>query len=205
VERFRRLGVQQIVAGGRWDEPSGSQLLTAVEEATSQRLLILPNSRTLIPVAEHVNALTTKTVGVLPTRSMLQGLAAMVAYRPEATNLESLMDDMAAAAGAIEFGDITQAARDATVDGWRVRRGDWLGTADGAVVVADPDRFNALRGLVAALLPADPQTVSIYLGDGSSRSDVKGLEAWLAETHPAVTVESADGGQRHAPYMVAVE
>jgi dihydroxyacetone kinase-like predicted kinase len=205
VERFRRLGVQQVVTPGRWGEPSGSQLLAAVEEAASERLLILPNSRTVIPVAEHVNAMTTKTVEVLPTRSILQGLAAMVAYRPEVGNLESLLDDMAAAAGAIEVGEVTQAVRDAAVDGWRVRRGDWLGTADGAVVVADPDRFNALRGLVAALLPADPQAVSLYLGDGASPSDVKGLEAWLSETHPNMVVEAAEGGQWHAPYLVAVE
>lgn len=205
VERFRRLGVQQIVAGGRSVEPTGSQLLAAVEEAASDRLLILPNSRTLIPVAEHVNALTTKTVEVVPTRSMLQGLAAMVAYRPNAPSLDSLVDDMAAAAGAIDFGEITQASRDATVDGWRVRRGDWLGTADGSVVVVDPDRFTALRGLVAALLPADPQTITLHLGEGASPADVKGLEAWLAETHPQVTVESSEGGQAHAPYLLAVE
>lgn len=205
VERFRRLGVQQVVAGGRSVEPSGSQLLSAVEEAASQRLVILPNSRTLIPVAENVNALTTKTVAVLPTRSMLQGLAAMVAYHPRAADLEGLLDDMAAAAGAIEFGEVTRAPRDAAVDGWRVRRGDWLGIADGAVVVADADRFNALRGLVAALLPADPQIVRLYLGAAAAPADTKGLEAWLGETHPEVAVETAEGGQSHAPYLVAVE
>lgn len=205
VERFRRMGVQQVVAGGRSAEPSSSDLLTAVEEAPSDRLLILPNSRTLIPVAEHVDALTTKTVEVIPTRSVLQGLAAMMAYRPQVRSMDALLDDMAAAAGAIEFGEVTPATREARVDGWRVRRGDWLGTADGAVVVVDADRFSALRGLVAAILPAHPQTVTLYYGEGASPSDLKGLEAWLSETHPELVVATERGGQSHAPYLVTVE
>lgn len=206
VERFRRLGVQQVVAGGRSAEPSGAELLAAVEEAASDDLLILPNSRTLIPVAEHVDALTTKSVSVIPTRSVLQGLAAMAAYRPEAAgDVNSLVDDMAAAAGAIEFGEVIHASREARVDGWRVSKGDWLGTADGAVVIVDGDRFNTLRGLVAAILPSHPQSVTVYMGEGASSSDVKGLEAWLSETHPGVEVTGAEGGQSRSPYLVAVE
>lgn len=204
VERFRRLGVQQVVVRGR-SEPTVDQLLTAVEEAPADALVILPNARTLVALAEHVDGLTTKTVAVVPTRSVPQGLAAMLAYRPDTDHLDALLDDMAVAAGAIDYGEVTQSARDARVDGWHVTRGDWLGVADGRVVVVDRDRFATLRGLVAAILPSNPQVVTLYAGEHATRSDIKALEAWIGETHPNVAVRAEDGGQVRHPYLVSVE
>lgn len=205
VERFRRLGVQQVVAGGQSANPTVEDVLNAVEEAPSDTLVILPNNKNIVPVAEQVNSLTTKTVAVVPTRSLPQGLAAMMGYVPAIADLDELIEDMAAAAGAIDFGEVTQAVRTASVEGWQISRGDWMGLADGRVVFADTDRFSTLRGLVAALLPPAPELLTVYAGEGSSRSDLKALEAWLAETHPDVELVQLEGGQPLYPYLVSVE
>ncbi|CAN5888864.1 DAK2 domain-containing protein [soil metagenome] len=205
VERFRRLGVQQVVAGGQSANPTVEQVLAAVDEAPATSVVILPNNKNIVPVAEQVDSLTTKSVAVVPTRSITQGLAAMVAYVPGVSDLEPLLEDMAVAAGAIDFGEVTQAVRDATVDGWNIKKGDWLGVADGRIVVADESRLGALRGLVAAVIPPAAELVTIFEGDGASRSDTKSLEAWLSETHPSVEVIAIDGGQPLYPYLVSIE
>jgi len=205
VERFRRLGVQQIVIGGHPASPTVEEVLAAVEEAPADTVVVLPNHNSIVPVAEQVNGLTTKTVAVVPTRSLPQGLAAMLGYVPAATELDALLEDMAVAAGAIDFGEVTRAARPATVDGWTVSEGDWLGVADGRVVFADGDRFGALRGLVAAILPRHAELVTVYAGEGSTWSDTKALEAWVGDTHPGIEVTVVDGGQPRHPYLVSVE
>jgi DAK2 domain fusion protein YloV len=205
VERFRRLGVQQVVAGGQSANPTVEEVLAAVEDAPADSVVILPNNKNIIPVAEQVDGLTTKTVAVVPTRSLTQGLAAMMGYVPDAADLDSLLDDMAAAAGAVDFGEVTMAVRDARVDGWEVNRGDWMGVADGRIVVADQDRFSVLRGLVAAIIPPTAELVTVYAGEGATRSDAKALEAWVAETHPTVEVLALEGGQPLYPYLISVE
>lgn len=203
VERFRRMGAQQVVVGFR--PPDLDAFLSAVQSAPANKVIVLPNNRALVAVAEQVDALTTKTVAVVPTRSLVQGVAAMAAYVPSSGDLEGLVDDMAAAAGAVDFGEVTRATHDASVDGWVVTRGDWLGVADGRVVVADADRFAALRGLVAAILGPHVSRLTVHTGEGSARVDTKALEAWLSDTHPRVAVSAVGGGQRTAPYLVAAE
>lgn len=227
VERFRQLGVQQLVPAGKGG-PSLEDLLAAVEDAASGVVVILPNHARTVPVAEQINALTTKTVAVVPTRSIAQGLAAMMGYVTDTEDLDGLLEDMAAAAGAVEFGEVTRATRNASVDGWQVAAGDWLGVADGRVVVVDPDRFSALRGLAAVLVPASPASgpareggeggarpaglgpsqaarLTVYSGEGAHPADLKALEAWVAETHPGVAVAATEGGQRALPYLLVVE
>jgi len=129
----------------------------------------------------------------------------MMGYVPDAADLDSLLDDMAAAAGAVDFGEVTMAVRDARVDGWDVNRGDWMGVADGRIVVADQDRFSVLRGLVAAIMPPTAELVTVYAGEGATTSDAKALEAWVAETHPTVEVLALEGGQPLYPYLISVE
>lgn len=205
AEKFRRLGVQHVVAAGPESVPTSADILAAVENASADTVVILPNHKSLVPVAEEVDALTTKLVAVVPTRSPIQGLAAMLGYYPGAEDVNELLEDMAAAAGAVDFGEVVRATRDAKVDGWEIHQGDWLGVADGRVVVVDPDRFATLRGLVAAIMPPSAEVVTVYSGDGAVASDTKALEAWVGETHPRVEVITASGGQASAPYLVSVE
>ncbi len=205
VQVFRQLGVQGVVTGGQTMNPSTEDLLAAVESAAADTVVVLPNNKNIVPVAEQLDALTTKTVAVVPTRSVAQGIAAMFGYDPGGDRLWTVVEDMAAAASSVITGEVTKAVRDAVVEFGSIRQGDWLGIADGTIVVADPDLESALRGLVATLLMPGAELLTVYAGEGSSPATTKALEAWLGELHPMMEVSTVVGGQPLYPYFVSIE
>ncbi|MGF1664750.1 MAG: DAK2 domain-containing protein [Acidimicrobiia bacterium] len=205
VEVFRQLGAQGIATGGQTMNPSTEDLLAVVDAVPAPHVLVLPNNKNIVPVAEQLDSLTTKTVVVVPTRSVAQGIAAMIGYNPLEADLGVLMEDMAAAASSVVTGEVTRAVRDATVDFGRISHGDWLGIADGTIVVADADMETVLRGLVAALLMPGVELLTVYTGDGASPSALKALEAWLGELHPEIEISEVHGGQPLYPYLVSLE
>lgn len=205
VDLFRRLGAQGVVAGGRPLRPTVEELVAMVEDVAADIVVVLPNNKNLIPIAEELDSLTTKKVIVVPTRSIPQGISAMFGYTPGSTDAVGMVDDMAAAASAVVDGEITPATRDAVIDSARISKGEWLGIADGTIVVNDPDLETALRGLVAAILPPGAEFLTLYYGVDSKPATRKALVAWLDELHPELRVELVDGGQPLHPYLVAIE
>jgi DAK2 domain fusion protein YloV len=157
VELFRGYGAQGVVLGGQTMNPSVGDLLKAVEAVPARTVVILPNNKNIIPAAEELDALTKKTVYVVPTRSVPQGIGAMISY---ATSIaaEALVPAMEAAAAAVHSGEMTRAVRDATTPVGAIREGDWLGLVDGKVQVissSGPGKFRRkmswlLRRLVGA-------------------------------------------------------
>lgn len=202
---FRQLGVQGVATGGQTMNPSTEDLLRVVESAPADVVVVLPNNKNIVPVAEQLDGLTTKAVSVVPTRSVPQGVAAMFGYDPSDDQLYSVIDDMAAAASSVVTGEVTRAVRDAVVDFGSISRGDWLGIADGTIVVADPDLETTLRGLVAAVLMPGAELLTVYSGEGSSPATTKALEAWLSELHPHMEVAVIEGGQPVYPYLISLE
>ena len=202
---FAQLGVQGIVTGGQTMNPATEDLLGAVDRVPADVVVVLPNNKNIVPVAEQLDGLTLKTIAVVPTRSVQQGIAAMFGYDPGGNDLRSTVEDMAAAASSIVTGEITRAVRDATVDFGAICRDDWLGIADGTIVVADTDLEVALRGLVATLMVPDAELLTLYAGDGSNQATTKALEAWIAELHPRMDVSVVVGGQPVYPYLVSIE
>lgn len=201
---FASLGVRQVVTGGQTMNPSTAELLAAVEMAGADEVVILPNNRNIIPVAEQVDALTNKAVRVVPTRSMPEALAALVVYDPEGT-VDANTREMVAAVGHVRTGEVTQAVRDATIDGVSVREGDWLGLADGKVAVSSLFLADAATTLLAALLDGSSEIVTILTGQGSSEEATAAITGWLADVHPGVEVELHQGGQPLYPYLFGVE
>jgi hypothetical protein len=129
----------------------------------------------------------------------------MIGYNPMEGDLDVLVEDMAAAASAVVTGEVTRAVRDAVVEFGPIKSGDWLGIADGTIVVADTDMETVLRGLVAALLMPGVELLTVYTGDGASPSALKALEAWLGDLHPEIEVAGLHGGQPLYPYLVSIE
>jgi DAK2 domain fusion protein YloV len=205
IEVFRDLGAQGIVSGGQSMNPATQEILSEVDATPASTVVVLPNNKNIVPVAEQVDALTSKQVLVVPTRSVPQGLAAMIAYHPAADDAERLIEDMAAAASSVVTGEITQAVRDAAVDAGPIRQGDWLGIADGTIVVIDPGQEGALRGLVASILPPGAELLTLYRGEGAETAAAKTLEAWLSDLHPTLKVQIVEGGQPLYPFLVSIE
>jgi dihydroxyacetone kinase-like predicted kinase len=204
-ELFGQLGVHGIVTGGQTANPSTAELLEAVELMNSRNVIILPNNKNIIPVAEQVNALTTKEVRVVHTRSMPEALAALVNYDPEAdadTNVVSMTD----AANSVATGEITQAVRDTSSDAGPVTTGDWIGLVRGdGIVSVGGTLTGAATELLRHLISDSSELLTIITGVDamSSHSDV--ITAWIADTYPDIAVEVHHGGQPLYPYLFGVE
>jgi DAK2 domain fusion protein YloV len=205
AELFGQMGVQGVVTGGQTMNPSTEELLDAVEHMNSQHVVILPNNKNIIPVANQVNALTSKTVHVVPTCSMPEALAALVFYDPESTS-ELNAAAMSDAAAAVATGEVTQAVRDTNSDAGAVRAGDWIGLVRGDGLVAIGGTMVAAScSLLDKLVTPGRELMTIITGDLATARATEEIVAYVAENFDGVEVEVHAGGQPLYPYLFGVE
>jgi dihydroxyacetone kinase-like predicted kinase len=234
LDLLRDAGVQGVVIGGQTMNPPVRELLEVVDAVPARTVVVLPNNRNVIPVAEQLDNLTTKRVFVVPTRSIPEGLAALIEYHPSAEDPIALTRAMAAAAARVTTAEVTGAVRDATTPAGPVRAGDWLGIVDGVVVAIVPGRPSLLRrvlrparGLrrraraaqgrsITALSKAlvlvleravrdDAELVTLLAGSHAPEAATEAAARWLAAHRPGVPVEVLTGGQPLYPYVIGVE
>src|SRR5581483_12526916 len=195
-------GASRVVEGGQTANPSTRELLDSVEAVPAQEVILLPNNPNVLLAAEQAASLASKPVRVLPTRSLQAGLAAMAAYvaTASADRNEAAMRAAAEQAGA---GEVTRAARDAELDGVRVRRGAWLGLVDDRAVAAGDD-FDAVAGDVVECLLAPGRDV-LTLVTGAEEPELASLLEAVRARHPGLEVEVVPGGQPHYPLLLLAE
>jgi DAK2 domain fusion protein YloV len=205
TDLFAQLGVQGVISGGQTLNPSTAELLDAVEAVNADQVIVLPNNKNIIPVAEQLDALTAKSVVVVPTRSMPEALAALVVYDPEASAAQNGAE-MADAAESVATGEVTQAIRDTASEAGQITTGDWIGIVRGDGIVAiDGTLTGAAIALLDNLVTPQREIVTVIEGDAASASVTDALRAWLAEERPDVQVEVHRGGQPLYPYLFGVE
>jgi len=176
-----------------------------VQRVNADQVVILPNNKNIIPVAEQVGALTEKTVVVVPTRSMPEALAALVVYDPHADAVDTAAD-MAESAGSVVTGEITQAVRDSSSAAGPVTRGDWIGLVRGdgiGSVAATVDA--AAMALLDRIVGDDAELVTVITGTDADAATTDAIRAWLGDHRGDVAVEVHRGGQPLYPYLFGVE
>lgn len=196
------VGAIRVVAGGQTANPSTAELLAAVEALEADEAIILPNNSNVRLSAELAVEQSAQLAQLVPTESIPAGLAALVAYdgmRSAAENAE----EMTAAAAAVTTGEVTRASRDVELDGLAIRRGDWLGLADGTPVAGGDDFADVAFAVVARLL-AEPRSLLTLLA-GDEPEPLDGLVERLAAAHPELEVEVHDGGQPHYSLLLGAE
>ena len=205
AELFGQLGVHGVISGGQTSNPSTAELLAAVEHMNARQVIILPNNKNIIPVAQQVAALTTKEVRVVPTASMPEALAALVSYDPEAS-AESNARGMTAAAQSMATGEVTQAVRDTNTDVGQVTSGDWIGIVrgDGIVSIAGT-LVTAVAQLLEQLIDDSGELLTIVTGSDATNAHTEQIIAWVSEHRPNVAIETHVGGQPLYPYLFGVE
>jgi uncharacterized protein len=204
-ELFGQLGVQGVVTGGQTLNPSTAELLSAVEAVNAQQVIVLPNNKNIIPVAEQLDALTSKTVVVVPTRSMPEALAALVLYDPEADAAENGAE-MAEAAESVVTGEVTQAVRATNSDAGPIDEGDWIGIVRGDGIVAVSGSLDgATVALLDHLVGPRAEIVTVVEGADATPGHTDVIHAWLDEHRPGVQVEVHRGAQPLYPYLFGVE
>jgi DAK2 domain fusion protein YloV len=199
------LGVQRIVAGGQSMNPSTAQILEAVEMCNAPAVVVLPNNKNIVPVAQQVPELSTKAVEVVPTTSVVEALAALVGYDPDA----SLGENVAALTEAsvrVRTGEITQAVRDSHGECGDIGEGDWIAIErGGGIVAAVATAADACTALLDRIVDDDAEIVTIVVGADARAADNARIERHLKLAHPHVEVEFHEGGQPLYPYLVGVE
>jgi dihydroxyacetone kinase-like predicted kinase len=205
AELFGNLGVHGVVTGGQTLNPSTQELLDAVEHMNAQQVVILPNNKNIIAVAQQVDGLTKKDVRVVPTCSMPEALAALVAYDPEAS-AEHNGGSMAKAAAAVVTGEITTAVRDTKTDAGDVKVGDAIGLVrgDGVVAIA-ASVLECASALLQHIVTDDRELLTIIVGADAVPHVTDSIVAWAKEHFPALACEIHRGGQPLYPYLFGVE
>ena len=205
AELFGQLGVHGVISGGQTLNPSTAELLSAVEHMNARQVVILPNNKNIIPVAQQIDALTTKDVRVVPTCSMPEALAALFSYDPEAS-AESNARSMTASAESIVTGEVTQAVRDTKTDAGQVTAGDWIGIVrgDGIMSIAGT-LVSASTQLLDHLIDEGRELLTIITGADAVSAQTDQITAWVTENRSDVSVEIHAGGQPLYPYLFGVE
>jgi DAK2 domain fusion protein YloV len=204
VRMLRSLGAHEVVSGGQSMNPSTADLVDAIERVHAGGVVILPNNKNIVPVALQAAKQVDVPVHVVPTRSVAEGLAALVAYDPEAPADENV-PAMESAAHAVVSGEVTRAVRDAQTDAGEVRVGDHIGVGTGGVLSVSDTVIGAATGLLAALLDDSHEILTIIAGIEAREADTAAICAWLETEHPDVEVEVHNGGQPLYAYEFGVE
>lgn len=198
------LGVHAVVAGGQSMNPSTAQILEAVEQTPADAAIVLPNNKNIIAVAEQVDALAERRVDVVPTQAVVEGLAALVAYDPQA-GIDANVASMTEAVQRVRTGEITQAVREGMGECGPIAAGDWIAVSRDGVCVVEKTAVDAAIGLVERLADDESELVTVLVGADAAATDTSRLEEHLALAYPHLEVEVHEGDQPLYPYLVGVE
>jgi dihydroxyacetone kinase-like predicted kinase len=204
VEIFRGLGVDLIVEGGQTMNPSTQDMLNAIESLPYSEVILLPNNRNVVPAAKQILGLTQKKVHVVETHSVPQGIAAVVAFRPEKPGRENVQA-MKAEAERVQTIEVTHAVRDTRSNGLRVKKGDVIGLINDKLEFAGSDYPEVVKKALGKLGPDAYELVTVYRGQQASDAELANLESEIRANYPRLEVEVQQGDQQHYPFILSVE
>lgn len=201
---FRSLGVSGLLSGGQSMNPSTAELVEAVDALGSDEVVILPNNGNIHPVAGRVADLSDKRVWVVPTDTIMEGFAALLAYDPEAHG-DVNARTMEASARRIVPGEVTRAVRDSDSKVGPIAEGDWLGLSRAGIEVVRSTLAEAACSLLEVLVDDSHDLVTLIEGEGSGAADTRRITEWLRDHRPGVETEVHHGGQPLYPYLFSIE
>jgi len=201
---FESLGVSAVIQGGQTMNPSTEDLLKAVEAASVDNVVLLPNNSNVILAAEQARALAQKNVVVVPTRTMPQGISAMLEFNYQA-DLETNARLMARAAGDVETIEVTTATRDVEIKGVAVKEGQIIGLLNDQLHTAGSSPTEVILSMLDQLEVGDFEIVTIYRGDGVTQDEAEALVTRIQDLDEDLEVELVEGNQPHYHYILSLE
>ena len=204
-EVFRGLGVDYLIEGGQTMNPSTEDMLNAIEHVNAKTVFILPNNKNIIMAANQaVDLVEDKQIIVIPTKTIPQGITALVNYIPD-HSAEENKEQMMAEIENVKTGQVTYAVRDTEIDGKTIKQNDFMGIGDKSILSVGTDLRATTLEMVDAMVDEDSAIVSIYFGSDSDEDSANELAATIEEKYPDVEVEVNDGGQPIYYYVISVE
>ncbi len=204
-EIFKGLGVDYIIEGGQTMNPSTEDMLSAIDHVNADHIFILPNNKNIIMAANQAATLVEdKDIIVLPTKTIPQGIVAMVNYIPDYSPEEN-KETMLAEIGNVKTGQVTYAVRDTEIDGKTIKQDDYMGIGDSSILSVGQDLKATTLEMVDAMVDEDSAIVSIYYGTDATEEAAEEIGAVIEEKYPDVEVEINAGGQPIYYYVISVE
>ncbi|MBI5877006.1 MAG: DAK2 domain-containing protein [Chloroflexi bacterium] len=201
---FESLGASRIVSGGATMNPSVQDILSAVEDIDAEKIVVLPNDKNIILAAQQACRLTSKSVRIIPTTSVPQGIAALLAFNFQA-DLDANAEAMSAAIKRVATGEITRAVRTVSLDGLDILDGQIIGLVNGALNVAGNDHNVVALDIIRKMNAAHSEIVTIYYGQDVTQADADRLAADMRAAYPHLQVDVVSGGQPHIHYILSAE
>ena len=200
---FRDLGVDEVVSGGQSMNPSTEDLVKAAEKMDADHIFILPNNKNIILAAEQVGSiLTEQSLFVLPTKTIPQGISALLAFQPEG-DFEENKEAMQESFAGVSSGEVTYAVRDTTIDGREIHSGDILFLGDHGLLSSAKDILSAMREAIPKM--GEGEMLSLYYGADVKAEDAENLVSVLREEFSDLEIELQNGGQAVYYYIVSLE
>jgi hypothetical protein len=201
---FASLGVSAIVEGGQTMNPSTQEILDAFENLPTDQVIILPNNKNIVLAAQAAAKLTVKNVIVIPSRTVPQGMSAMMRLIPTG-NIKDIAAEMKAALGDVETGEITTATRSVEIDGVDVQEGQIICLLNGKLVLAADKLKDATLGLLKKAHADHFELITLFYGAGVARMEVDAIVDSIRKKYPGQEIEVQDGGQPHYQFIISIE
>lgn len=201
---FQDIGVDLVVSGGQTMNPSTEDILNAVEQVPASTVFVLPNNKNIIMAAEQVAALSTRKVIVLPTRTIPQGVTALIHYNPDLSVEENHLE-MSRSLDTVDTAQVTFAARDSVVDGLKIKEGQMLGMENGAITVVEDSALTAAYKITRHLCNRKTTMVTIFFGEGATEEEATELESMIRDKFKDIETAVIPGSQPVYSYIISVE
>ncbi len=201
---FESLGVGKIIAGGQTMNPSTADLVKAIEAVKSDQVIVLPNNKNIIPAAEQAKHLTQKNVAIVPTKTIPQGIAALLAFNFQ-SDLDTNLKSMERAARHIKTLEVTIATRSVKLDGLDVKEGNFIALIDDDLQGTGVERTALTLEMLERMNAADAEIITLYYGEAITANEAEVLAEQIRKLYSAQEIEVVNGGQPHYHFIISVE
>ncbi len=204
ADLFRSIGAHVVIEGGQTMNPSTEDIVKAIKDANAKKIIILPNNKNIIMAAQQAAEVAEEDVVVIPSKTVPQGMAALLAFNPGA-GLQDNESGMSEALSHVKTGQITFAVRDTSIDGLEIEKEDFMGIADGKIVVKDKDKTESAKKLLTHMIDEDAEIITILKGEDASEEDLEAIADFLEKEYEDIEVEVHDGKQPLYAFIFSIE
>lgn len=201
---FESEGVNRIISGGQTMNPSTADFVDAIKKSGAKKAILLPNNGNIILAAKQAAEVSSIPVGIVPTKTISQGLTAMLSFNSDASvddNVAAMSDEL----DTVVSGEVTQANRDTMIDEVAVHKDDYLGIVDGKIKVDNPDLIKATAAMIEKMLDEDAEIITIMYGRDANKKQAEEVVQAIKDKHDDLEFEIHDGGQPVYHFLVSVE
>ncbi|WML56818.1 DAK2 domain-containing protein [Neobacillus sp. PS2-9] len=204
AELFKSIGAHAVIEGGQTMNPSTEDIVKAVKEVNAKKVFILPNNKNIIMAAQQAADVSDEEIYVIPSKTVPQGLSALLAFNPS-TDVKANESAMMDALQHVKTGQITFAVRDTQIDGLEIEKDDFMGISEGKIVIKNKDKENAAKELLSQMLDEDSEILTIIFGEDVTEEEVTSLTQFVEENFADVEIEVHNGGQPLYSFIFSIE